>query len=88
VKRNVLIWASVGFLVAAGWALLPLLMGPGPLSTTGPLWTLIEMTCPVVLASLHFHFPVYFLRAIVANAVTYALLGALVETLRHSLRTA
>jgi hypothetical protein len=85
-KHRIAIWAGVGFLVAGCWALYFFAAGPIPYSSTEPiLWTLVDLTCPVAFASLHFHFGIYFYWVLLANAATYALIGLIVETLRKQL---
>ena len=87
-RRSVLIWALVGFLVAAGWAVLPLFAGPATFDPSGPLWTLASITGPVSYASMLFHVPVRFYWAMLANAATYAFLGIMIEVLRSQFRHA
>ena len=87
-KRNVSIWAALGFLVAAGWAVLPLLMGPATFDPSGALWTVARVTCPVAYASTLLHVPVRFYWAMLANAATYALIGLMIEVLRSQFRHA
>ena len=50
-----------------------------------PIVSLVELTCPVVFASIHFHFPLGLYWSLVANAATYGLIGLIVETLRQQL---
>lgn len=50
------------------------------------LWTLICFTCPVAIAGRHH--PISLYEVLVANAVTYALVGLVVETLRRQLHHA
>ena len=85
-KYKVGLWACVGFLIAAGWALYALATQPPALIFGDPLLTLAQITCPIAFASIHFHFGVSVYWTLVANAATYALLGVAVETLRRRLR--
>jgi hypothetical protein len=85
-KRTIAIWAAVGFLVAAGWSIYPLLMGSHPISMTGTMWAIINITCPVVAVTWHLHVPLYFFWAMLANALTYGGMGLLVEIVRHRFR--
>ena len=56
-KRKIVIWAIAGFLVASLWAIYAAATFPSNLISAEPIvWTLINMTCPVVFASFHFHF--------------------------------
>ncbi len=48
-------------------------------------WTLVSLTCPVAIAGRH---PISLYEVLVANTVTYALVGLIVETLRHQLHHA
>jgi hypothetical protein len=48
--------------------------------------TFISLTCPVAIAGRHYAISLYSVLA--ANAVTYALVGLIVETLRHQLHHA
>ena len=57
-------------------------------SSADPIMTLVELTCPVVLASIHFQFGVSLYWSLVANAVTYAFVGLIVESLRRQHRHA
>ena len=50
------------------------------------LWALLSLTCPVAIAGRHY--PISLYEALAANAVTYALVGLIVETLRHQLHHA
>ena len=50
------------------------------------VWTLISLSCPIAIAGMHHPISVY--ETLAANAVTYALVGLVVETLRHRLHHA
>ena len=83
-KRRIVIWAIAGFLVAGLWALYAASAFPTPLISSQPLvWNLINITCPIVLASFHFDFGIKLYWVLLANAATYGLLGLLVESLRQ-----
>jgi hypothetical protein len=84
-KHRVAMWASAGFLVAGFWAIYAFASTPPPITSADPILTLIESTCPVLFASLHFHFGVSVYWSLLANAATYALVGLVVETLRRPL---
>jgi hypothetical protein len=84
-KYRIAAWASAGFLVAAGWALYAFATTPPPIASAGPIMTLIEFSCPVVLAGNCFHFGVSLYWSLIANAATYALLGLIAETFRQRL---
>lgn len=84
-KYRIAVWASAGFLVAAGWAFYAIATFPFTNERMREAWTLISVTCPIAFAGMHFHFPITLYWTLVANAVTYALVGLIVEALRHSL---
>ena len=50
------------------------------------VWILISLTCPVAMAGRHY--PISLYEVLAANAVTYSLVGLIVETLRHQLHHA
>ena len=86
-KYRIAMWAVAGFLVAAWWAAYFFIRGPVPLTSAERItWALASWTCPIALASFHFHFGVTYYWAILANAVTYALVGLLVEATRWQVR--
>ncbi len=85
-KFRVAVWAMVGLLIAAGWAVYALATFPSPITPAQPLvWNLALLTQPMAFASFHFNFPASIYLVFVSNAVTYALLGLMVETLRRQL---
>jgi len=84
-KRRIAIWAIVGFLVAAGWALYALASTPPALGPADPMITLVRLTCPIALLSFY---PLSVYLVLLANAATYALVGLVVETLRGRFRHA
>ena len=80
-KRRIGMWAGVGLLVAAFWAiyLYPTAL---PIISSHPiLWLLARVSQPFVFASFYFHRDLRFYWAIAANVATYAVVGVLVETL-------
>ena len=85
-KYRIAIWAGVGLLVAAGWALYALATKPPALSLSDPLWPLVRLTCPIAI--LGSSYPISLYSALLANAATYALAGLMVETLRQRLHPA
>jgi hypothetical protein len=50
------------------------------------VWILISLTCPVSIAGMHY--PISLYEVLAANAITYALVGLIVETLRNQLHHA
>jgi hypothetical protein len=85
-KSRLGIWAGGGFLVAVCWALYAFATQPPAMTSADPLWTLVQISCPIAFASIHFHFGVSLYWSLVANAATYALIGLAVETVRLRLR--
>lgn len=81
-KYRIAMWASAGFLVAAGWAIYAFASTPPALTFTDPLMTLVRITCPIALLS---SYPIRLEWVLLANAATYALLGLIVEPLRQRL---
>lgn len=85
-KFRIAVWAMVGFLIAAGWAVYALATFPSPITPAQPLvWNLALLTQPIAYASFHFHFPASMYLVFVSNAVTYALFGLIFESLRRQL---
>ncbi len=82
-KHRIAMWAIAGFLVAGCWALYAFATTPPAMTSADPIMTLVEITCPIAFASLHFHFGVSLYWSLVANAATYALVGLVVEMLRR-----
>jgi len=85
-KYRIAMWASAGFLVGGFWALFAFATFPSTNEQMRDVWTLVSLTCPVAIAG--WHFPISLCEVLAANAVTYALVGVIVETLRHQLRHA
>jgi hypothetical protein len=85
-KYRIAMWASAGFLAAGFWALFALATFPSTNERMRDVWTLVCLTCPVAIAGRHY--PIALYEVLVANAVTYALIGLIVETLRHQLHHA
>jgi hypothetical protein len=82
-KSRIAIWAAMGALVAAFWAVyitttMQNLKYPGSIE-----WVLIRMTCPIALAS---HHAVSLYQVVAANTATYALIGTFVEIIRRHFR--
>ncbi len=87
-KCRIAMWTSAGFIIAACWALYAFATTPPAMTSADPIVTLVEFTCPVVFASIHFHFALGLYSSLVANAATYGLIGLMVETLRRPLHYA
>jgi hypothetical protein len=85
-KYRIALWGSAGFLVAGFWALFAFATFPATNERLRGLWACVSLTCPVAIAGRHY--PISLYEALAANAVTYALVGLIVETLRHQLHHA
>ena len=91
-KFRIAIWAGLGFLVAVGWAVYcwaanSFYANPSPIAPTEPIvWNLALLTQPIALASVHFRFGISVNWVILANTLTYALIGLIAETMRQKLR--
>jgi hypothetical protein len=85
-KYRIAAWASAGFLVAGLWALSAFATIPFTSERMRHVWTLVSLTCPVAIAGRHY--PISLYEALVANAVTYGLVGLIVETLRRQMHQA
>ena len=85
-KYRIAMWAGAGFLVAVFWALFAIATFPSTSERMRDVWTLISLTCPVAIAGRHY--PISLYEVLAANAVTYALAGLIVESLRRQLRHA
>jgi hypothetical protein len=86
VKYRIATWAIVGFLVAGFWALFAVATFPSASERMRDVWTFICITCPIAIAGMHHAISLY--ETLAANAVTYALVGLIVETLRKRLHHA
>jgi hypothetical protein len=75
-------WASVGFLVACGWALY---FAAGKAHPEPFVNLLVHLTCPIALLN---SYPLGLYLVLLANAATYALVGLIVETTRRQLKHA
>ena len=85
-KSRIAVWAGSGFAIAVAWALYALATHPPSMTSADPILPLVQLTCPIVFASSYFHFGVSLYWSLVANAVTYSLIGLLVESSRHRLK--
>ena len=84
-RYRIAMWASAGLWVAGCWALL--FAATSKENPIEPIvYTLVHITCPIAIAGSYFPLSLYWV--LVANGVTYALIGLLVETLRHQLKHA
>jgi hypothetical protein len=85
-KYRIALWAIVGFLVAGFWALFAAATFPSTNERIRDVWTLVCITCPIAIAGMHH--AISFYETLAANAVTYALVGLTVETMRKRLHHA
>jgi len=84
-KYRIAMWASAGFMAAGFWAIFAFVTFPSTNERMRDVWTLVCLTCPIAIAK---HYPMSLYEVLAANAVTYALIGMMVEVLRHQLRPA
>ena len=75
-KSRIAIWAGAGALVVFFWTLYISVTAP---AAGGTMWTLAYLTCPIALAR---HHALSFYFVLLANAATYALVGAVAEAMR------
>jgi hypothetical protein len=88
-KFRIAIWAGLGFLVAVGWAVYSFSANPSPITPAKPVvWNLALLTQPIALASVHYRFGVSVNWVVLANTLTYGLIGLIAETMRRKLRHA
>jgi hypothetical protein len=81
-KYRIALWATAGFLVASGWAVYFSLASKDR-TMESIVFTFLRLTCPIAILGSHYSVSLY--MSLVANAVTYALIGLAVETLRRQL---
>jgi hypothetical protein len=84
-KYRSAIWAVTGLLVAGFWTLFAFatshLQHPRSTERMRDIWLLISFTCPIAIFGMHHAVSLY--ESLAANAVTYAVVGLIVETLRR-----
>ena len=76
-RYRIAMWAIAGFLLAGFWALFALATLPFTPERMHDMWTIVCITCPVAIVGMHYPISLYI--ALVANAVTYAFIGLVVE---------
>jgi hypothetical protein len=82
-RHRLLIWASVGFLVASCWVAYTFITPPDYLgaSMRNPIVEAVAYTtCPISLAGRYLPLRFWWIPSI--NAATYAVIGLILETLR------
>lgn len=85
-KYRITVWAIVGFLVAGFWAQFAIATFPSTNDLMRVIWPLVSLTCPIAILGKHHAISVY--ETLAANALTYALVGLVVENFRKRLRHA
>ena len=79
-KLRVAKWACAGFLIAGFWALYYAVSSPAsPIEPIASILT--RITCPIALLN-SYSLSIY--SVVFINSATYALIGLVVETLRHT----
>lgn len=81
-KLRIAIWAVVGAFVVALWSVYFMVNHTAP---HGAMLTFLCLTCPIALARQH---PMSVYVALLTNTVTYAMVGAIIETIRRHFRNA
>ena len=76
-------WATAGFLLAAFWAVFAAVTFPSTSERMRDLWTFVCITCPIAIAGGHH--PIRLYEVLIANTLTYAFVGLMVEALRKQL---
>ena len=85
-KYRVSMWAIVGFLVAGFWAVFAFATFPSTNEQMRNVWIFVCVSCPIAIGGIHHAVSLY--ETVAANAVTYALVGLIVETSRKQLHHA
>jgi len=81
---RIVIWGSVGFMVAVGWGVY--FTNANKAEPIGPIiYTLSRLTVPLatVVDYGNFNFPIGIRTAVVANAATYGLIGLILGIIRR-----
>lgn len=85
-KYRIAMWALVGFLLGGFWALFAAATFPSTGERMRDVWPLVCLTCPIAIAGMRHAISLY--EALIANAITYGLVGLIVETMRKELHHA
>ena len=83
-KLRIALWSGVGALVVVLWSIYISATLSNPLGSGGIGRALVYLTCPIAVGSRH---PQGFYFVLIMNAVTYALVGIVVETMRWEYKT-
>jgi hypothetical protein len=84
-KYRIAMWAIAGLLVAGFWGVYAAASFPSS-ERMRDVWTLVCVTCPIAIVGMHHAISVY--ETLAANALTYAIVGLMVESLRKQLHHA
>jgi len=87
-KYRIAMWATAGFFVGVWWAIVSVIVEPTVMASSPVVWTLARLSCPLVFASVYFHFGVGLFWVLASNAAIYGLVGLAVESYRRQLRHA
>ena len=79
-KNRIAMWALVGFLLAGFWAVFAAATFPSTSERMRDVWPLVCLTCPIAIAGMHHAISLY--EVVVADAVTYSVVGLIVEIVR------
>lgn len=79
-KNRIAMWALVGFLLAGFWAVFAAATFPSTSERMRDVWPFVCLTCPIAIAGMHHAISLY--EVVVANAVTYSVVGLIVEIVR------
>jgi hypothetical protein len=82
-RFRIALWGTLGLLVAGFWALYFFPTAANMIAYQPAVWALALFSCPMFLACTHFGFAISVDSVLIANAVTYALIGLLVELVRR-----
>lgn len=85
-KYRIAMWAIAGFFVAGVWALFAVATFPSTTERMRDVWMLVCVTYPIAMAGMHH--PISLYETLVANAVTYGVVGLTIETFRKQLHHA
>jgi len=84
-KYRIAMWVIVGFLVAGFWVLLSFATFPHTNERMRDWGAFVIITCPIAIAR---RYPISLYEVLVANAVTYGMVGLIVETFGKRLHDA
>jgi len=79
-KSRIAIWAVAGVLIVGLWSIY---FSSVHVQPRGFLAVLLDLTCPIAIARQH---PMSIYIALFANALTYALVGFLMESIRRPVK--